>query len=154
MQLQRIRMTLTGGLTNQTIVLHRRQFVDGVFEATVPQNDVGGLKKYYTTCYQVRFENLTTEPVEEVKEVKDNKAIRVDDSAVLTDEQVDDKEDGVETPNDREQAIIAAVNCIDKEDFIEQDTNPHPKVKDVATLMDDPTVTKNEICEVIEKWLS
>ena len=154
MQLQKIRMTLTGGLEGKTIVLHRRQFTDGVFEATIPQNDVGGLKKYYTSCYQVKFENLTSEPKEEVKEVKDNMAIRVDDSAVLTDEQVEDKEDGIETPNDREQAIIAAVNCIDKKDFIEQDTNPHPKVKDVATLMDDPTVTKAEICEVIEKWLS
>ena len=160
MQLQKIRMTLTGALKGKTIVLRRRQFVDGVHESTIPANDEVGLRKYFTTSYQVKFDNVTNEPTEvkeeEVKEeeVKDNKAIRVDDSDVLSDEQVEDKEDGVDVPNERQKAIIAAVNCIDRKDFIEQDTNPHPKVKDVATLMDDPTVTKQEICEVLERWLS
>ena len=163
MQLQKIRMTLTGGLEGKTIVLRNRRFVDGVHESTIPANDEVGLRKYFTTSYEVKFENLTNESkaevkeaekIEEAKEVKDNKAIRVDDSDVLTDEQVEDKEDDVDVPNERQKQIIAAVNCIDKEEFIEQDTNPHPKVKDVATLMDDPTVTKAEICEVIEKWLS
>lgn len=173
MQLQKIRMTLTGALKGQTIVLRKRKFVDGVYESMIPANDEVGLRKYFTTSYQVRFENLTNQPkeavkeeaeVEEVKEeaeveeveekVKDNVAIRVDDSDVMSDEEIEDKEDDVATPNNRQQAIIAAVNQIEKEKWIEQDTNPHPKVADVASIMDDPTVSKEEIVEVIETWLS
>jgi len=163
MQLQKIRMTLTGGLEGKTIVLRKRQFVDGVCETMIPANDEVGLRKYFTTSYQVRFENLTNQPKEAAKEeVKEDpkaeaeeaKAIRVDDSAVMSKQEVEDKEDDVSTPNPRQQAIIAAVNKTNKEEWIEQDTNPHPKVADVASIMEDPTVTKQEIVEVIETWLS
>jgi len=155
MQLQTIRMTLTGGLKDKTIVLNKRQFVDGVCEISVPPAQLGGLIRYFQRGYQVQISGLDT-PVQAVVEPerKDNNAIREDDSAVMTKQQEVDVEDGVEKPSDRQAAIIAAVNCIDKEKWVEQDTNPHPKVKDVATLMEDPTITKDEICEVIEKWLS
>lgn len=175
MQAQKIRMTLTGGLEGKTIELRRRQFVNGVYEATIPANDLIGVKKYFTASYQVKFEIVSEtkeEPKVEVKEetpvedattkelieepkaedeIKDNTAIRVDDSAVMSDEEIEDKEDD---PNNRQQAIIAAVNAIEKEKWIEQDTNPHPKVADVVSIMEDPTVIKEEIVEVIEKWLS
>jgi hypothetical protein len=195
MQLQKIRMTLTGGLEGKTIVLRNRQFVDGVFEATIPANDLIGLKKYFTASYQVQFENLSVtaeeEPKKEVKEevedvkedaeVKDKEkteikdevedvvevkeetqgddhAIRENDAVVMIADEKKEKEEAAvvdaNLPNARQQAIIAAVNQIDKESWIEQDTNPHPKVADVASIMDDPTVTKDEIVEVIEKWLS
>jgi hypothetical protein len=60
-----------------------------------------------------------------------------------------------EQPNKRQQDIIAAVNGVDKEDYVDLTAKtPRPKVKDVQMLMEDPTVNKNEIVEVIEKWLS
>jgi len=148
-------MTLTGGLKGKTIVLNRRQFVDGICEVALPPAQLGGLIRYFQRSYQVQISGLDT-PVQEVVEPKSsgNYAIREDDSVVMTDQQEVDAEDGVEKPSDRQAAIISAVNCIDKEMWVEQDTNPHPKVKDVAALMEDPTITKAEICEVIEKWLS
>jgi hypothetical protein len=173
MQAQKIRMTLTGALTGKTIVLRKRQFVDGVYEDTIPANDLIGVKKYFTASYQVKFEivapeveakeevkeepKVEVEAKEEVKEeALNNEAIRVDDAAVMSKEEVEDKQeqDEANLPNHRQQEIIAAVNKIDKEKWIEQDTNPHPKVADVASIMDDPTVTKEEIVEVIETWLS
>lgn len=154
MDLQVIRMTLTGGLEGKTIVLNRRQFVDGVCELALPPHEIGGLVKYFQRCYQVTISGLDTPMTHVEPEQRDNHAIREDDSAVMTEEQQVDADDGVEKPTDRQAAIIAAVNCIDMEKWVEQDTNPHPKVKDVAKLMEDPTVTKEEICEVIEKWLS
>lgn len=156
MQLQKIRMTLTTGLEGKTVVLRKRKFVNGVHEAVIPAKDIDGLKKYFTICYQVKFENLSVEIKEEHKE-KDNHAIKVDDSAVLGDDKKKAKKEEkeiVDEPNTRQQAIIAAVNKVEKEKWIEQDTNPHPKVVDVSTIMADPTVTKEEICEVITKWLS
>jgi len=155
MDLQVIRMTLTGGLEGKTIVLNKRQFIDGVCELSLPPHDVGGLIKYFTRCYQVTISGLDTPVVEQVEpEKQDNYAVKEDDSHILTEEQKVDDEDEVERPTNRQAAIIAAVNCIDKEKWVEQDTNPHPKVRDVAKLMDDPTVTKDEICEVVETWLS
>jgi len=155
MDQQVIRMTLTGALEGKTVVLNKRQFVDGVCEVPLPPHEVGGLIKYFTRCYQVTISGLDTPVYEQVEpEQRDNHAIREDDSDVLTEEQQVDADDGVEKPTDRQAAIIAAVNCIDTEKWVEQDTNPHPKVRDVAKLMEDPTVTKEEICEVIEKWLS
>jgi len=158
MQPQKIRMTLTGGLKGKTIVLRKRKFVDGVYEDTIPANDLIGLKKYFTTSYQVKFEivsdTVEEEPKKEVKE--ESKAIRVDDTAVLPEKEVKEEQllDDAKLPNQRQQAVISAVNQIEKEKWIEKDTNPHPKVADVASIMDDPTVTKEEIVEVIETWLS
>lgn len=128
-----IRMTLTGSFAGKTIVLNKTRFVNGVCDITGQLSSLGNILKYFQTCYQVEATYPGQEdPVEEPKQ----------DEVVVVD------------PNQRQAAIIAAVNGIDKEEWIEQDTNPHPKVKDVATLMEDPTVKKEEILEVIELWLS
>jgi hypothetical protein len=56
-------------------------------------------------------------------------------------------------PNERQAAIIAAINGVEKKDWVDKHATAHPKVKDVQTLMEDPTVNKAEIVEVIETWL-
>lgn len=154
MQLQKVRMTLTGPMTGKTIRLNRRLFTNGVCELSLPHDQVGGLINYFQRSYQVNVTNVGEENAPEP--VKDNKAIREDDKVINPNPNKTKKEpeDKVDDPNPRQAAIIAAVNGIEREEWIEQNTNPHPKVKDIATLMDDPTVTKVEICEVIEKWLS
>ena len=71
---------------------------------------------------------------------------------MVGDEQI---QDVPEEPNPRQADIIAAVNGIEKEEWVDlKAKTPRPRVKDVSVLMEDPTVTKAEIVEVIEKWLS
>lgn len=130
MNLQTMRMTLTGPFTGKTCELNGYQFKNGVCDVVEQPENVGNIVKYFQRCYQV---NVSI-PGQEVQE--------------------EQPEPEMDEPTERQQAIIAAVNGIDKEDWIELDTNPHPRVKDVATLMEDPAVTKDEILEVIEKWLS
>lgn len=149
-----IRLTLTGPFEGQNKVLGRIQFVDGVAYFTGNGAEVQGVTKYYTASWQVKVDQLSADEVAEINaaleaeaEAEDNTAVREDDSEVLG-------EDAPQEPNDRQAAIIAAVNNIDQEKWVEKETNPHPKVKDVAKEMEDPTVTKDEICEAIEKWLS
>jgi hypothetical protein len=92
---------------------------------------------------------------EPVVEEPDNEAIRVDDSDVISDKEIEEKEDAPEEPNPRQADIIAAVNGIEKTEWVDQNAKtPRPRVKDVSVLMEDPTVTVAEIIEVIEKWLS
>lgn len=134
MNQETIRMTLTGPYAGKTMMLNGREFVDGIHDVTDQPEHVGSITKYYVRCYQVALSNPAVEEIPQVE---------VDEEVVEPEE-----------PNERQQAIIAAVNGIDREEWIEQDTNPHPKVKDVATLMEDPTIKKEEILEVIEKWLS
>jgi hypothetical protein len=158
MQLQILKMTLTGALKGKTKVLNGRQFTKGVCTLQLSPTEVGGVIRYYERSYAVKVSGLDTPVVEEPEELEeieeDNEAIRVDDSDVQTEQQEIDQEDDADQPNERQAVIISAVNCIEKKDWIEQETNPHPKVADVSGLMDDPTVTKKVICEVIEKWLS
>ncbi|MCK5015598.1 MAG: hypothetical protein KAS32_00885, partial [Candidatus Peribacteraceae bacterium] len=57
----------------------------------------------------------------------------------------------VESPTERQRAIAEAIEGIDGKDWISGPVD-HPKVTDVATLLDDPTVTEEEIVEVLERW--
>lgn len=149
MQLEKIRMTLTGPYKGKTIVLNKRQFVNGECIVVDQPINIGKIVNYFTKSYQVEWSNVTEEVT---KTEAGEEATREDDDVVDPEEDDYDHQDG--DPNSRQQDIIAAINGIDREDWIEKDTNPHPRVKDVATLMEDPTVTKEEICEVVEKWLS
>jgi len=129
MQSTMIRMTLTGALTGKTILLNGHQFVNGVHEFTGGPSEIDGVSTYFTRCYQVKISIPGLE-----------KKVAASDR---------------DKPSERQADIIEAVNATDKESWIDKGAAiPHPKVKDVAELMDDPTVTKAEIIEVIEKWLS
>lgn len=157
--LKKIRMTLTGPYEGKTKLLNRHQFINGVAFFTGNDTQVEGVTKYFTRSYQVDVTDATAEvEVDEVDEVEVEEAIRVDDSDVLTDEQIEEEEEeGTDPPqpNARQAEIIAAVNCTEKDQWVDlQAKTPHPKVKDIQTLMGDPTINKNEIIEVIEIWLS
>jgi len=127
MQSTTIRMTLTGAHEGKTIKLNGFQFVNGQCEYTGAAHEVDGVSTYFTRCYQVKIDLPGIEKMSR-PETK---------------------------PNKRQADIIEAINATDKEDWVDKNgAVPHPRVKDVAELMDDPTVTKTEIIEVIEKWLS
>jgi len=131
MQLKTVQMKLTGVHAGKNIVLNKRRFVNGICTIADTEDKIKSVIKYFVRSYQVEV----TGPG-------------------VKSELSQPEPDSVPKPNERQAAIIAAVNGIEKEEWVELDTNPHPKVKDVATLMEDPTVTKTEICEVIETWLS
>jgi hypothetical protein len=160
-------MTLTGPFEGETKLLNRHQFVDGVAYFTGNDEHCDNVTRYFTRSYQVAVETVDPEKVraenedveirgEEVEVTDENEAVRNDDSAVLGDEEPGDEEPGdPPQPNMRQADIIAAVNCIDQEKWVDKKAaTPRPRVKDVADIMEDPTVTKKEIVEVIKTWLS
>lgn len=126
-----IRMTLTGPKKGQTIKLNGHQFINGQCEFTGQPEAVQGVMTYFTRSYQVKvdsaIEGMSIPVVQEVTSAD---------------------------PNDRQKAIIEAVNTIEKDQWVDASGKKRPKVKDVADLMNDPTVKAEEIIEVIEKWLS
>ena len=162
-----IRMTLTGPFEGKTKLLNRHQFIDGVCDFTGSEEAIKGVTTYFTRSYQVEI----SDPAEsdqisiELKAVVtdhalandevDNDAVKEDDS-ILGEEIVEEEdEDAIEEPNARQASIIAAVNNIDKDKWIDLKADtPHPRIKDVAEATDDPTITKAEVIEVIETWLS
>lgn len=153
-----IRMTLTGALKGKTKLLNRHQFVKGVALFTGSELQVEGVTKYFTRSYQVKVAQVKAKAAVEEDETEDNEAVRVDDSDVLTDEQieeVEEQETDPQEPNARQAEIIAAVNCIEKDQWVDlQAKTPYPRVKEIAELTGDPTIKKAEIVEVIKTWLS
>ncbi len=156
--LRKIRMTLTGPLKGKTKLLNRHQFTKGVALFTGTEVQIEGVAKYFTRSFQVKVTDAKAKAEPEPKPEIDNEAIRVDDSAVLSDEQVeeaDEQEDDPPEPNARQAEIIAAVNCVEKDKWVDlQAKTPHPKTKDIQELIGDPTIIKTEIVEVIKTWLS
>lgn len=156
--LRTIRMTLTGPFKGKTKLFGRYQFIDGVHEFTGSDEQIASVTKYFTRSYQVKVKEVVADEVEVEVEVDENEGVRIDDSDVLSDGQVDGQEEkntDPPQPNPRQADIIAAVNGIEKTEWVDKNAKtPRPRVKDVSTLMKDPTVTKVEIVEVIKQWLS
>lgn len=156
--LQTIRMTLTNTLKGKTKLLNGHQFIEGMAFFTGTENQVEGVTKYFTRSFQVKVAKAVIKAEVEVEAETDNEAIRVDDSAVLSDDEIeeqDEQEDDPPEPNARQAEIIAAVNCIEKDKWVDlQAKTPHPKTKDIQELIGDPTIIKTEIVEVIKTWLS
>lgn len=138
MQLSKIIITLKGKLEGVTKVLNRRQFVDGVFSFTGSGEECQGLANYYASSYNCDV--WMGIPGHEPK---------VEEEILEEDEEVVEEE---REPSDREQSILDAINLIDPEDWIDDVVN-HPPVTKVAELIDDVSVTKEEIVDVIEAWM-
>lgn len=157
--LKTIRMTLTGPYRGETKLFNGKyQFVDGITYFSGNDEQIAGVSRYFTRSYQVKVEVVTDEELKteiraaaEEAEAEKPEAVRVDDSAVISDEQEDEPVE----PNARQAEIIAAVNHIDKDEWVDlQAETPHPKTKEVQELVGDPTIKKVEIIEVIKTWLS
>jgi len=125
-----VRMTLTGSYAGHTKLLNGIAFCDGIAEFEGTEEEVENISKYFSRSYQAKCE---CEPTGNV--------------AVM-----EDPEEEVPEPDVRQQRIMEAINGIDKEEWANSGAVPHPKVKDIATLMDDATVTLAEILFVIETW--
>jgi len=158
-----IRMTLTGPFEGKTKTFNNKyRFVDGVTYFTGNDEQILCVSRLFTRSYQVKTEVITDEDLKTViaKQAAAEKpeAVGVDDSAVISDKQIEEDEEA-ETdpplPNHRQAAIIAAVNCIEKDKWVDMESNtPRPKVKDVQKQAKDPTINVAEIVEVISTWLS
>lgn len=127
-----VQMTLTGAYEGQTKTLNGLGYVEGVAMFEGSEEEVANLSKYHQRCYQVKAEIISGSEQEEES----------------------DEEIEVPEPDNRQAKIIEAINTIDKSDWAFDGAVPHPKVMDVSTLMDDATVTLEEILYVIETWLS
>lgn len=162
-----IRMTLTGPYKGQTKKLNKIQFVKGECFFTGSKSETEGVTKYFTRSYQVDVQEVTAESIkaeaEAAKEAElaaKPQAVREDDDILGTEaepenEEREEQETDPPQPNARQAEIIAAVNCIEKEKWVDQQSKtPRPKVKDIQDLTDDPTITRAEIVEVIEEWLN
>lgn len=127
-----VQMTLTGAYEGQTKTLNGLEYVDGIAMFEGSEEEVANLTKYHQRCYQVKAEI----------------------NPGLDEECGEEDEDEISEPNNRQEKIIEAINAIEKSDWSYDGAVPHPKVMDVSTLMDDATVTLEEILYVIETWLS
>jgi len=148
-----IRMTLTGPYEGETKTINTYDFVDGVCYFLGNDEQCESVTRYFTRSFQVKSEVITDDFLRAEAEAK------VDDSAVLdntkdeTKDETEDEDDPVQ-PNARQAEIIAAVNLIEKDQWVDlQSKTPRPKAKHVQELMSDPTITAAEITEVIETWL-
>lgn len=157
-----IRMTLTGPYKGKTKKLNKIQFVRGECLFTGSKIETEGVTKYFTRSYQVDVQEVTSESIkaeaEAAKEAElaaKPQAVREDDDILGTEAENAEAATDPPEPNPRQAEIIAAVNCVEKDNWVDlQAKTPRPKVKDIQTLTDDPTITKAEIIEVIEEWLN
>lgn len=149
-----IRMTLTGALEGKTKLLNRHQFINGLSDFTGQKEEIEGVTRYFTRSYQVKISKPGDAEVVEPDPALE--AVKEDDDVLGLEEKKKEveEENKIVDPNARQQEIIAAINGIDREEWVDKHSTPRPKVKDVSMLMEDPTVSKVEIVEVIEKWLS
>ena len=160
-----IRMTLTGSLKGKTKKMNKIQFVKGVTLFTGSKPEIEGITKYFTRSYQVDVREVTSKSLKAEAEAAKAaelaakpEAVREDHDILGTDaENEEDAEAATDPvqPNARQAEIIAAINCIEKEKWVDQQSStPRPKVGDIQTLTEDPTITRAEIVEVIKEWLS
>jgi hypothetical protein len=153
--LKTIRLTLTGPFEGTTKSFGVYNFVNGELIFTGNDQQVEGITKYFTRSYQTKVEEVDPNAAPEPEPDPEMVAVREDDSAVMSEEQAEKEEEELDEPNERQQEIITAVNQIEQENWVDkQSETPRPRVKDVQTIMDDPTVKAVEIVEVIQKWLS
>lgn len=159
--LKTIRMTLTGPFEGVTKTFNEKYaFVDGVTYFSGNDEQILNVSRYFTRSYQVKTEVLTDEDLKAViaEQAEKPEAVAVDDSAVISDEQIEEDEEAKTDPpepNARQAEIIAAVNQIEKDKWVDlQSDTPRPTVKAIKELTGDPTVTVVEIVEVIKTWLS
>ncbi len=119
------------------VVNKRYQFVDGKFAVINSPDACQSLARYMDAMFNcdIWMGPADADPPAPVVEVVEPEV-----------------EAPVGEPNERLSMILDAVQAVDIEDWI-QDVTPHPPVATVAELMDDASVTKEEIIEVCENWL-
>ena len=161
-----IRMTLTGCLAGKTKKLNKIQFVKGECLYTGQKSEIEGVTKYFTRSYQVAVKEVTAKSLKAEAEAAKQaeldakpEAVREDDDVLgITPEdeaETEEQETDPPVPNERQAEIIAAVNQIPKDEWVDLDSKtPRPKAKAVQTLAKDPTINVAEIVEVIKTWLS
>lgn len=127
--LKTIRMTLTGPFEGKTKTFgNKYAFIDGVCQFAGNDEQILNVSRYFTRSYQVKTELVTDEA---------------------------EAETDFPAPNVRQAEIIKAVNCVEKDKWVDlQSETPRPKVAAIKELTGDPTVTVEEIVEVIKTWLS
>jgi hypothetical protein len=137
MKSSKIIITLLGAYEGLTKKLNSFQFVDGVFTAVGTPDEVAGLRKYFENSYNC--EVWVGDPNEGPDKAK---------AEPVVEEEIEVEEIEI---TERQEAILEAIGAIDRDTWVEDVVN-HPSVADVVTLTGDPTVTKEEIVEVIECW--
>lgn len=138
MQQTKLVVTMNAKMAGITKVINRCKFVDGKFEFIGSMQDCNGLARYLDASFNCNvwmgppsanpiFPEAAPAPV--VEEVNEDEEI-----------------------TERDQKILDAINCVDREEWID-DVVSHPSISTVAELIEDSTVTKEEIVAVIENWM-
>lgn len=152
MSVKQVHITLRGALEGQTILLNEYQFTDGIFHDSGDSNGCKGLATYFQNSYNCE---AWIGELSETPPVRENTILMNNDPEYLKRLKAMDEEDEVEEaaeaePTKREQNLIEAINLVE-EDWI-MDVVPHPAVTKVAEIIDEPTLTKEEVVAAVEKW--
>jgi len=144
MQQTKLVVTMNAKMAGITKVINRCSFVDGKFEFIGSMQDCNGLARYLDASFNCNvwmgpptanpiFPEAAPAPV--VEEVTPEDLVNEDEEIT-----------------EREQKILDAINCVDLEAWVD-DVVAHPSVSTIAELIEDSTVTKEEIVAVIENWM-
>jgi len=137
MQLTKLVITMNAAMAGCNQVINRCPFVDGVFTYVGSLQDVTGFSRYFNASFNCTIWTgpPNESPVVEVEEVVEEVT-----------------EEVTEEMTDRQQKILDAISCTDVEEWLD-DVVCHPHVNVIAELMEDATVTKEEIIDVVENWM-
>jgi hypothetical protein len=135
---KQLNITMKGALEGVTKTFHKRYaFVDGKFSVVATPDECDNLSRFFDASYNCDI--TITMPGAPVVEVPP--------------EQVPDPEPEVEVAmTTRQGKILEAIGAVDVEDWV-NDVVPHPSIATLAGLLEDSTITKAEVVEVIENYM-
>jgi len=140
LQLTKLVITMNAKMAGVNKVINRCKFVDGRFEFVGQLKDCEGFARYFDASFNCTI--WMGRPNEDPAQVAPEPEV--------VEEVLEDEADGDIT--EREQKILEAIQCVEPEEWVE-DVTPHPSVATIAELIEDSTVTKDEIVAVIENWM-
>ena len=137
---KQLNVTMRGALEGITKIFHKKySFVDGKFSIVASPLECDNLSRFFSASYncEITITMPGEAPVVEGVEVPETVVETVVEDAPMT---------------ERQEKILEAVGAVDEEDWI-QDVVPHPSLATLAGLMEDSTITKEEVIEVIENFM-
>lgn len=132
MQFSKVVITLKGKNAGKDIILNRCIFEKGIFSFVGSPQDCGGYSRYFSATQNCEIWMGTPDSGPEVTPEP-----KPDDKPEIT---------------ERQSKILDAIQATDTEHWI-KDVIPHPPVREIAELLDDSSVTKKEITDVIEHFM-
>jgi hypothetical protein len=124
------------------VVLNECRFVNGVHQHQGPRNKIVGLIRYFERSFECAVVDLALP--------KPKPGKKASESAPVT--PVAEAPAAPAQPTPKQQTIIAALEKIPQDTW--EGEPLHPSVAAVVEITKDPSITMEEVIEVIDQWLT